>query len=49
MSENNEEQSLEPDDLEQQDAELLPDREAMTIIDPLRGPMPVEPLPPGAP
>ena len=35
------EQDLEPDEVEEQDAELLPDREALSIVDPLRGPMPL--------
>jgi hypothetical protein len=39
---------LTPEELEEQSAELLPDREAMSVIeDPLRGPMPLsEPGPP---
>jgi hypothetical protein len=35
------EQELEPDEVEKQDGELLPDREALSIVDPLRGPMPL--------
>ena len=46
MSEDKEkEQALEPDELEEQNGELLPDREAMSVIDPLGGPMPLEPTP----
>jgi hypothetical protein len=37
-----EEPALEPDELEQQDGELLPDREALSVLDgPLKGPMPL--------
>jgi hypothetical protein len=34
---------LEPEELENQSAELLPDREVMTVLDgPLRGPVPLD-------
>ena len=37
--------ALEPEELDEQNGELLPDREQMSVIDPLGGPMPLEPPP----
>ena len=46
MTENSEQRDpapLEPDELEDQSAELLPDREVMSVLEgPLRGPVPLD-------
>ena len=49
MSEKNEEQGLTPEELEKQNAEHLPDREVMSLINPgvdgIASTAPFEPLP----
>jgi hypothetical protein len=45
-SEKHQDEGLEPEELEEQEGELLPDREAMSILNHPVGPPTIEPLPP---